>query len=326
MLEIQSRCIRQKTPRPRKDYGMKMRVVITGATGFIGRALCDKLHSDYEIIALSRNAVRAQQSLGQLARVVQWDGKTLAGWAAQADGALAIINLAGENIASGRWTKSRKHRILWSRLDAAKAIVEAVKQADSKPKVIIQASAVGYYGSRRDEQLDENSPPGQGFPVNVCQEVESFEDKIDNLGVRFVAIRTGLVLGPNGGVLDKLAKPFRFYLGGCLGTGKQWLSWIGLDDEIAAIKFLMENEHLYGVFNLTAPQPVTMKEFSKVLGKVLKKPAWLSVPGFALRLALGEMADKLILSGQRVLPKRLLEAGFQFKHENVESALSAILG
>ena len=305
---------------------MKTRVVITGATGFIGRALCDRLHSDYEIIALSRSATRAQQSLGQLARGVQWDGKTTAGWAAQADGALAIINLAGENIGSGRWTESKKRRILCSRVDASKVIVEAVKQVDSKPKVIIQASAVGYYGSRRDERLDETSPPGQRFPVNVCQEVESFEDEIEHLGVRFVAIRTGLVLGPNGGVLDRLAKPFRFYLGGHLGTGKQWFSWISLDDEVAAIKFLMENDHLHGVFNLTAPEPVTAKELSKVLGKVLKKPAWLAVPGFVLRLALGEMADRLILSGQRVLPKRLLEAGFKFKYDNVESALSAILG
>lgn len=305
---------------------MKTRVVITGATGFIGRTLCEKLHSDYEIIALSRNASRAQQSLGHLARVVQWDGKTSSGWAAEADGALAIINLAGENIASGRWTRSKKHRILWSRLDATKAIVEAVKQADSRPNVIIQASAVGYYGSRQDEQLDETSPPGQGFPVNVCQGAESFEDEIENLGVRFVAIRTGMVLGPNGGVLDKFAKLFRFYLGGHLGSGNQWLSWISLDDEVQAIKFLMENEHLRGVFNLTAPRPVTMKEFSKVLGKVLKKPAWLTVPGFVLRLALGEMAGKLLLSGQRVLPKRLLEAGFQFKYDNVEGALSAILG
>lgn len=303
-----------------------MRVVITGATGFIGRALCDRLHGDYEIIALSRNSTRADRSLGQLARVVQWDGKTPAGWAAHADGALAIINLAGENIGSGRWTKSKKHRILWSRLDAANAIVEAIEQADSKPKVIIQASAVGYYGARQDEQLDETSSSGQGFPVNVCQEAESFEDKIENLGVRFVAIRTGLVLGPNGGVLEKLARPFRFYLGGCLGSGRQWLSWIALDDEVAAIKFLMENENLHGVFNLTAPQPVTMKEFSKVLGKVLNKPAWFTVPSFVLRLALGEMADKLVLSGQRALPKRLLEAGFQFKYENVESALNAILG
>jgi uncharacterized protein (TIGR01777 family) len=156
--------------------------------------------------------------------------------------------------------------------------------------------------------------------------VESFEDQIENLGVRFIATRTGLVLGPNGGVLAKLAKPFRFYLGGHLGSGKQWFSWISLDDEVAAVKFLMENERLHGVFNLTAPQPVTTKELSKVLGKVLEKPAWLPVPGFVLRLALGEMADKLLLSGQRVLPKRLLEAGFQFKYDNVESALRAILG
>ena len=301
-----------------------MRVVVTGATGFIAKALCEHLHNDYEIIALSRNAARAQQSLGQLASVVQWDGRTPAGWVARADGALAIINLAGENIASGRWTKSKKHRILQSRLDAANAIAEAVRQLSNKPKVIIQASATGYYGSRQDEQLDETSPPGQGFLAGVCRSAESLANEIESLGTRFVAIRTGVVLGPRGGALDKFKKPFPFYLGGYLGTGKQWLSWISLDDEVAAIKFLMENEHLHGVFNLTAPQPVTMKQFSKILGKALRRPAWLPVPGLFVRLALGEMA-KMLLSGQRVLPKRLLESGFEFEHENLESALNAIM-
>lgn len=301
-----------------------MRVVITGATGFIGRALCEELHRDYELIALSRNASRAARSVGDWAKVVEWDGRTTGSWFQHADGAFAIINLAGENVASGRWNESKKASILHSRLDSPRAVLDAIKQVDKKPTVVIQASAVGYYGSRRDEQLDEASIPGEGFLANVCRRVESLADEIENLGVRCVVIRTGVVLGRDGGALAKLAKPFRFYLGGHLGTGEQWFSWISLDDEVAAIKFLIENEPLRGAFNLTAPQPVTMKEFCKTLGKVLHRPAWMHAPAFLVRLALGEMADEMLLSGQRVLPKRLLDAGFGFRYPDVEKALCAI--
>lgn len=301
-----------------------MRVVITGATGFIGRALCEELHRDYELIALSRDASRAAGSVGDWAKVVEWDGRTTGSWFQHADGAFAIINLAGENVASGRWNESKKAGILHSRLDSARAVLEAIKQVDKKPTVVIQASAIGYYGSRRDEQLDETSTAGKGFLANVCERVESHAEEIENAGVRCAVIRTGVVLGEDGGALAKLAKPFRFYLGGHLGSGRQWFSWISLDDEVAAIKFLMESESLAGVYNLTAPQPVTMKELCATLGKVLHRPAWLRVPGFAVRLALGEMADEMLLSGQRVLPKRLLAAGFEFKYPNVEEALRAI--
>ena len=303
------------------NKGFVMRVVITGATGFIGRALCGALHRDYEIVALSRNIDVARKSIGDLAKVMRWDAKTAAGWAAEADGALAIINLAGENVASGRWNKARKSRILQSRLDATSAIIEAIKQLKNKPKVVIQASAIGWYGPRSDEQLDEDSTPGKGFLANVCRDIESAAEEIEGLGVRCVVIRTGIVLGRDGGALAKLITPFRFYLGGHLGNGRQWFSWIHLEDEVAAIKFLLENEHLKGVFNLTAPQPVTMKEFCKILGKVLHRPVWLNVPGFAVRLAFGEMADEMLLSGQRVLPNRLLDTGFDFQYANVEQAL-----
>jgi uncharacterized protein (TIGR01777 family) len=301
-----------------------MRVVITGATGFIGRALCIALHKDYEVIALSRDASRAAGLLGDCAKVVEWDGRTTGSWFKQANGAFAIINLAGENVASGRWNEAKKAGILHSRLDAAKAVAEAIKQMDKKPTVVIQASAVGYYGPRRDEQLDETSAPGEGFLAGVCERVEEYAKQIEGLGVRCVVIRTGVVLGRGGGALAKLAKPFRFYLGGYLGGGRQWFSWISLEDEVAAIKFLMESESLTGVYNLTAPQPVTAKELCVTLGRVLHRPCWLPVPGFLLRLALGEMAEEMLLSGQRVLPKRLLAAGFQFKHPSVEEALRAI--
>lgn len=302
-----------------------MRVVITGASGFIGRALCKELHKDYEIIALSRNAEYAQQTIGQLAKVVRWDAKTPIGWESEAEGALAIINLAGENVTSGRWSKTKKTKILQSRLDVSKAIVETIKRLRNKPKVVIQASAIGYYGSRRDEQLDEASTQGEGFLADVCQRIEGFAEEIERLRIRCVIIRTGIVLGRDGGALVKLITPFRFYLGGYLGSGRQWFSWISMDDEVAAIRFLMESEHLQGVFNLTAPQPVTMKEFCVALRQILHRPAWLNVPGFAVRLALGKMADEILLSGQKVLPKRLLAAGFKFKYPDIEKALRTII-
>ena len=303
-----------------------MKVVITGATGFIGWALCKALGKDYEVIALSRDASRAAKSLGELAKIIEWDGRTTGSWLKQANGAFAIINLAGENIASGRWNESKKAGILHSRTDSTRAVIEAIKQMDKKPAVVIQASAIGYYGLRRDELLDEESTPGKGFLANVCQRVESFAEQIEALGVRCVVIRTGVVLGRDGGAFEKLVKPFRFFLGGHLGSGRQWFSWIHLEDEVAAIKFLMDNENLKGAFNLTAPEPVTMKEFCKILGKVMHRPAWLKVPAFAARLAFGEMADEMLLSGQKVLPKRLLNTNFDFKYTNVKQALIDITG
>ncbi len=305
--------------------GAPMRVVVTGATGFIGTALCKELHRDYELIALSRDASRAARAVGDWAKIVEWDGRTTGNWFDQANGALAIVNLAGENVASDRWNESKKASILHSRRDSSRAVLDAIKQVKKKPSVVIQASAIGYYGPRGDEQLNETSTRGRGFLANVCERVENFAEDIERAGTRCVVVRTGVVLGRDGGALAKLARPFRFFLGGYLGTGRQWFSWISLEDEVAAIRFLMENEQLRGVFNLTAPQPVTMREFCRVLGKVLSRPAWLSVPGFVARLALGEMADEMLLSGQRVLPKRLLTAGFKFKHPDVEKALSDIM-
>lgn len=301
-----------------------MRVLITGATGFIGRALCKALHKDYEVIALSRDSNRAAKSVGAWAQVVEWDGRTGGCWIQQADGALAIINLAGENIASGRWNKTKKAGILHSRLDSTRAVIEAVKLVNKKPKVVIQASAIGYYGSRGAERLDENSTSGKGFLAEVCRNIETVANQIQPLDVRCVVIRTGVVLGNDGGALPRIRRPFKFFLGGHIGNGKQWLSWISIDDEVAAIKFLMENENLHGIFNLTAPKPITMKRFCKKLGWVIRRPSWLFFPGFIMRLVLGEMADEVLLSGQRVKPNRLLEAGFEFKHVEVKKALKDI--
>jgi uncharacterized protein (TIGR01777 family) len=287
--------------------------------------LCEALHKDYEIIALSRDASRAARSVGDRAKAVEWDGRTTGSWLKYADGARAIINLAGENVASGRWNETKKAGILHSRLDSTRAVLDAIKQVKTKPTAVIQASAIGYYGSRRDEQLDETSKAGEGFLANVCQQVETLAGNIENLGVRCVVIRTGVVLDRDGRALAKLAQPFRFFLGGHLGKGSQWFSWISLHDEIAAIRFLMEHDSLRGAFNLTAPKPVTMKEFCRILGRVLHRPAWTHVPAFVARWALGEMADEMLLSGQRVLPKRLLDAGFEFRYCEAEKSLRAII-
>jgi len=302
-----------------------MRAVITGASGFIGRALCERLRGDYEIVALSRNAEQAAKSPAGAARVVTWDGRTLGDWIREVDGAAAVVNLAGVNVASGRWTTSKKVRILQSRTDCTRALVEAIKRVDNRPGVMIQASAVGYYGPRGDESLDEGSPGGSGFLSEVCRESEGTGREVEALGVRYVVIRTGVVLGVGGGALARMMQPFQFYLGGHVGSGRQWLSWISLDDEVAAIEFLIKNRQLKGAFNLTSPQPVTMREFSRKLGRALGRPAWVNVPGFVMRLLLGEMAKEMLLSGQRVMPRRLREAGFEFKHEGLEGALTAIL-
>jgi uncharacterized protein (TIGR01777 family) len=305
---------------------MSKRIIITGATGFIGRALCKKvLEGGYEVVALSRNPKRGSESLPPQVKIVNWDARTAEGWADFADGAYAIINLAGENIGSGRWTRKKKRGILESRLNAGKAVVEAVEKAGYKPKVVIQASGIGYYGDSGDEILEESSLPGSGFLSDVAGKWEPSTKGVESAGVRHVIIRTGVVLGAEGGFLSRVILPFRLFVGGRLGSGHQWIPWIHIEDEVAAIVFLMEEKKLQGVFNLTAPNPLTSKEFFNLLGKAMRRPSWLPIPGFALRLFLGEMAKELILSGQRAMPKRLLEAGYEFVYPEAQLALREIL-
>lgn len=305
---------------------MSKRVIISGATGFIGKALCRHLlEAGYDVVGLSRDPDKGKEFLPGEVNFARWDAKSAEGWMDHADGAFAIVNLAGENIASGRWTKQRKQRILESRLDAGKALVEAVEKVKTKPQVVIQSSGIGYYGDSGDEIVDETSPPGSGFLVEVAKEWEKTTQEVESMGVRHVVIRTGVVLGAEGGFLSRIILPYRFFLGGHMGSGKQWIPWIHMDDEAKAIRFLMEKEGLQGAFNLTAPNPLTSRDFSKVLGRVMKKPAWLAIPGFVLRLFFGEMASELILSGQRALPKRLLESGYQFIYPELEPALREIL-
>jgi len=302
------------------------RIIVVGATGFIGKALCFRLLEEkYDVVALSRSKEKGERIFGTDATVVEWDGKSSEVWQGYANNAYAVVNLAGENIGSGRWTPKKKQSILQSRLDAGRAIVEAAKAVEKKPRVIIQASAIGYYGSRGDEVIDESSSPGDGFLAEVVKKWEQSTQGVESQKIRRIIIRSSLVLGKEGGVFLRLVKPFRFFVGGHLGSGKQWFSWIHLEDEVNAILFLMQKEDLNGVFNLTAPHQLIQKDFFHILGKIMRRPSWFPVPGFVLRLIFGEMAKDTLLSGQRVIPKRLLEAGYRFLYPQAELALKDIL-
>lgn len=304
---------------------MDKRVIVTGGTGFIGRLLCKRLlDRGYKVVVLSRNKEKVTRVFEGEVTGVPWDARSGAGWAGYVDGAYGIVNLAGSGIASGRWTSSRRNAILGSRLNAGKALGEAVERTGAKPRVVVQASAIGYYGDRGDEELDESAAKGSGFLSDVADQWERSSNRVESLGVRRVVIRTAVVLGKHGGFLDRVLPAFRFNAGGPMGSGTQWISWIHIEDEVNAICFLLEHEDLHGVFNLASPMPVRNAEFYGTLGKVIGKPAGLRVPGLVLKLFLGQMADELILAGQRVSPRRLLEAGYTFAYPDLNKALREI--
>jgi uncharacterized protein (TIGR01777 family) len=306
-----------------------MKVLITGGSGLIGRALTEKLiQSGHEVIVLSRIPNKVV-GMPDGVKIEAWDGKTTAGWGPLVSEVDAVVNLAGASIAGEslipmRWTEKRKALIYESRINAGKALVEAVAQAERKPKVLIQASAIGYYGFHDEEELDENSLPGADFLAMLSINWEASTQPVTKQGVRHAVIRTGLVLSNQGGVLPLFKLQFGLFVGGRLGSGKQYYSWIHIEDQVGGIIHLIENGEASGAFNLTAPEPVTNQQFVKTLGRVMKRPAWLPVPEFALRLALGEVAG-LSVNGQRVLPRRLLETGFEFKFPGLKTAFSDLL-
>lgn len=302
-----------------------MRVLITGGTGLIGRALSADLAADaHQVIVLSRSPERAS-GLPAGVRAERWDAQTADGWVHLADGADAIVNLAGKNIGAGRWTNERKQRILNSRLDAGQAVVQATERVSQKPGVVIQASGIGYYGPRGKEELDETAKPGEDWLAQVAVQWEDSTLPVEGMGVRRAIIRTGVVLDAKDGALPRMVQPFRLYVGGPLGGGQQWFPWIHLVDEVAAIRFLIETPEASGPFNLVAPNPATNGQVSRALGRVLGRPAFMPIPGFVLRLMFGEMAT-LLLDGQRAVPRRLLDLGFQFRYLIVEAALKDVLG
>jgi hypothetical protein len=299
------------------------KVVVAGGSGRIGRALAAELAGEgREVVVLSR---RAGGDAAPGGRSVAWDGRTVGAWAAELEDAAGVVNLAGEDIAGGRWTEARKRRLLDSRVATTGALVEAIRRARRPPAALLQASAVGYYGNRGDEALDEDSAPGTGFLPEICVAWEGASAPVEALGVRRVVLRTGLVLARDGGALPEMARPFRLGVGGPLGDGRQWMPWIHLADETGAIRHLLARADQRGPFNLVAPEPATNEAFSRALARALGRPSLLRAPAFALRLALGEMAD-MLLGGQRPAPRRLLEAGYRFRFPALDPALADLLG
>jgi hypothetical protein len=303
-----------------------MRVIITGGTGLIGHALAMSLGNDgHEVIILSRNPQQAGP-MPETVKFEQWDAETADGWGHLADGADAIVNLAGASLAGDhflptKWSQDRKRILKNSRVNSGKAIVAAVEAAEKKPGVVIQSSAVGYYGVHRmDVEIIEESPEGDDFLANLCKAWEASTEAVEAQGVRRAIIRTALILDAKEGALPRMALPFKLFVGGPLGSGKQPVPWIHLDDEVRAIRFLIENSSAKGAFNLVAPDVVTNAQFSKALGKALNRPSYFPAPGFAFKLAFGEVS-MVILEGQNVVPKKLLDMGFTFKHPQVEEAL-----
>ncbi|MCB9007830.1 MAG: TIGR01777 family protein [Ardenticatenaceae bacterium] len=306
-----------------------MRIIITGGTGLIGSALAKNLAADnHEVIVLSRNP--AKYSFPSGVRGEKWDAKTAAHWGHLADGADAIVNLAGAPIAGdgllpSRWTEERKRRIRQSRIDAGTAVTEAITAAQNKPRLVIQSSGVDYYGDVQSDQIiTETSPNGSGFLADVTVDWENSTAAVEAMGVRRVIIRSGIVLSMDSGALPITVLPFKFFAGGPLGSGQQWWPWIHLEDEVRAIQFLLESETAVGPYNLCAPNPLQNKDFAKTIGHVMNRPAIMPAPAFALKLALGEIAA-IVLDGRRAIPQKLQNDGFTFKYPKAKEALMDLL-
>lgn len=305
---------------------MSERVVIAGGTGLIGLALARRLAaSGREVVLLSRSAAAGSSgpALPPGCRLAGWDGRSADGWLELAAGAAAIVNLAGESIAGGRWNAARKARIVDSRRQATAAVLAAIAQAKKPPRALVQASAIGYYGDRAEELLPESAAPGEGFLAETAREWEAASLPAEGFGVRRVVARTGVVLARAGGAFPKMALHFRLGAGATLGSGRQWMSWIHLADESAALELLIDHPAARGAFNLTAPAPVTQAAFARALAAALHRPLFARAPAFALRALLGEMAD-LVLASQRVVPQGLLDLGFGFRYPTLEAALAEL--
>lgn len=303
-----------------------MRIAITGGSGFIGRRLVARLlEQGDQVLVLTRRLEQARRILGESPnlKLLPYDPYQPQAWAAALEGYEGIVNLAGEPLASSRWTETKKKEIRRSRVETTQALVQALASLNQKPQVMISSSAVGYYGSHpAGEPLTETDPPAQDFLAEVCQAWEAAARSAEELGIRLAIVRTGIVLGPDGGALGQMLAPFQFFIGGTIGSGKQWLSWIHREDWVSLVCFLLEQGS--GVFNATATNPVQMEEFCRTLGQVLGRPSWLPVPELALELLLGEAAQ-VVLTGQKVIPQAALQMGFTFQYPQLKEALRQIL-
>lgn len=300
-----------------------MRVLITGGTGLIGKALAMELvDRGHDVIVLSRDPEKAI-GLPDEVRIERWDAHTADGWGSLADGAGAIVNLAGESIAAGRWTHERKRRIRDSRLNAGQAVVRAIETVTNKPGVVVQASGIGIYGDCGDDEVTEETPAGHDFLAQFAVEWEQSTSRLQNLGVRWLAIRTGVVLSSAGGALGRMILP-RYFYARRIGSGLQWFPWIHIADEVGAISFLIENEAACGPFNLSVPNLVTNAMFCERLGKELGRPVPIPLPSSLLSMFLGEMSTALLYS-QRAVPQRLLQMGFTFRFPGIDLALQDLL-
>jgi uncharacterized protein (TIGR01777 family) len=298
-----------------------MKILISGASGLVGTHLIPTLKAKgHEIFRLVRKAPEAADE-------IRWDAET--GFSDEERAKLenfdAVIHLAGDNVASENWSKEKKRKIRDSRIIGTRVLVDALKLAQNPPPVLVSASAIGFYGDRQDEVLTEDSAKGEGFFPEICSEWEIEALKAEDFGARVVLPRIGIVLAKDGGALEKMLTPFKFGVGGRLGSGKQWMSWIALEDLLQIIHFALENAELRGAVNAVAPNPVTNEEFTQTFGKVLHRPTILPVPEFAIKLMFGEMGETILLQGARVLPKRLTENGFEFKFTNLEQAMKSVL-
>ncbi|MBX7245735.1 MAG: TIGR01777 family oxidoreductase [Candidatus Sumerlaeaceae bacterium] len=294
-------------------------IVISGAGGLVGSALVQRLSGKgIAVRKLVRKAANGPDEIHYDVDSRTIDSQSL-------EGTYAVIHLAGESI-FGRWSAEKKRRILESRVAGTRFITECIAGLSNPPRVLLCASAIGFYGNRGDEIVDETSARGMGYLADVCEDWENATRPARDAGIRAVNMRLGIVLSPKGGALQQMLTPFRLGLGGPVGNGRQFASWVAMNDVLSAIEFLLVTESIAGPVNVVAPNPVTNAEFSKILGRVLSRPAFLPVPGFVLRLIFGEAADEFLLAGQRVLPRKLEEAGFQFHLPELEPALRHLLG
>ena len=294
-----------------------MKILITGASGLIGKALQKSFREKgYELLLASRSEPKDD-------RHIQWSTDT--GFRDEdiplLEGLDAVVHLAGESVSGLRWTDEKKKAIRDSRVFGTRSIIETLDKLTDKPKVFISGSAIGFYGDRGNDELTESSPSGKTFLAEVCKEWEAESRRAEDLGIRTVLLRTGIVLSKDGGALATMLTPFKFGVGGVVGDGKQWMSWISLDDVVGIVNFALENESVRGALNVTAPNPVSNEEFTKTLGAVLYRPTFLPLPEFAVHMVFGEMGDALLLDSTRVMPKRINDAGYQFKFTNLKAAL-----